>query len=160
MAFFSSRSLLNVAFGMLLASAPAALLANDDSSSDATGGFSQVVSSSEGVMIRVPVDAQGLENTDAAEMRVHVGPSISDSTSLPTAFESAVDASAQPQLSETDLNRDSSTGWRHWNNCGWQYNYYYNYRPTYCNYGSYYSYNYPTYYNYCGYRYYYYPRYY
>jgi hypothetical protein len=144
----------------LLVGAPTLALAGDDSSADVSGGFAALVAESQGVLIKVPVNADGAENTDAAEMRLNVSTSVSDSTNLAAVFDTAVDVSAQPQVSDADLDRDSSTGWRHWNNYGWRYNYYYSYRPAYYYYGNYYNYNYGYnyYYNYYGYNYYYYRR--
>lgn len=138
----------------------AAALADGDSSADASNGFAQSVEESEAVIIRVPVNAQGAEMTDAAEMVLHHGADLGTSGDLVAAFAAGQDAGEQP---EVDVNSDSSTsrysyGWNRWRNYGY-YNYYYrNYTPTYYYYGGSWSYNYGYYRNYNNYRYYYYRR--
>lgn len=165
---------LAAALGLTLVAVPA--FAGDDSSADAGDGFVSHVESSEGVMIKVPINERGEELTDRAEMRV-TDASVGTSTSadFATAWNRGVDASSQPQI---DPNADTSTdhrgggsarpdyGWSQWGQCGgYQYNYYYSYQPTYYYYQYTYRYNTPVYYNYyhvdptCyGYRYYYYRR--
>ena len=161
------KLVLALSAGLVLGSATAALAANGgDSDADASAGFVKTVQQSTAVMIRVPVNDKGQENTDAAELRVYTGPDASTSSNLAAAFEAAKPANSQPSVSAADISKDSSThGWYGWNRCGWQTNYYYYYQPTYYCGGSYYRYYQPTYYtyytqpNYCGYRYYYYHRY-
>lgn len=163
---------LSLGAALLLVPTGFAFSEGGDSSSDAADGFARVVEGSTAVMIRVPLNAQGAEDTNAAEMRVYTGQPVSGAQ-LEAAWQTGVDASTQPVL-----NRDSSTsvgrdgyywGWNQWNNWGWQSAYYYNnYQPYYGYYGNYYNYYRPTYYNsyysqpyygYYGYRYYYYNRY-
>jgi hypothetical protein len=140
-------------------------MADGDSSSDAAGGFAAHVAQSQAVIIQVPINAQGEELTDAADMRLYQGADLNTNGDFASAFATAQPAADQP---EVDVSADSSThgsyGWSSWRNNGWSYNYYYNYRPTY--YYNTYSYNYYTPYyrnyytggNYYGYRYYYYRR--
>ena len=165
----------------LVAAAPA--FASDDSSADAAPGFRDA-STSAGVLIRVPIDEQGRELTNAAEMRVHKGANLGNqSVDLKAVFDSAtsIPAEAVARDSSTSASGDSSTnhsgyndgynscnnGWSSWyGNSGWQPSYYYSsYTPTYYYYSTTYSYSQPQYYNYytnynsCdyyGYRYYYY----
>ncbi len=141
----------------------------DSDSSASAGAFTAIVDAAPGVMIRVPVDAAGKENTDAAELRVPQD--VVDSSNFTAAWEGAVDGSQVPQVgqsgdSSTRLN-DNYWGWSSWNGYGSYYNYYYNYQPYYYynGYNNYYSYNQPYYYNsyygsYPYYRYYYWNRYY
>lgn len=167
------RWFLSVLAGLsLVATAP--VLADNDSSADAAGSFNDVMESM-GVIIRVPTDAAGRENTDAAEMRLHKGADLSTAGDLVGAFDAAIDLSTQPLLGkDTSTDGDVSTGhhgfgWNNWHGSGWQSHHYYNsYQPSYWYYGSYYSYyrpyygNYYNYYNswnHCGYSYYYYNRY-
>ena len=152
--------------GLMLGSASAALAAGGDSDADAGAGFVKQVEQSTALMIRVPINEKGQENTDAAELRLHNGASVSTSSNLVAAFEAGVPASTEQSVSAADVSKDSSThGWYGWRGCGWQQqNYYYYYQPTYYSCGSYYTYYQPIYYNYytqpnyCGYRYYYYQR--
>jgi hypothetical protein len=150
--------------------------ADRDSNADAAA---RTVSTSEGVILRVPIDARGNENTDAAELRsLGIGNSVGPD-GLAKAWDSAIEM--QPEtIAPADSSSDSSTawwGWNRWNGYGWRSPYYYynSYTPRfnyYGNYYNYYGYSYPTYSypyywnsyapygNYYGYRYYYYPRYY
>src|SRR5690349_5565830 len=57
----------------LFLAAPTVSMADDDSSSDVEGGFAKAVETSDAVIIRVPLNKDGLENTDAAEIRVSQG---------------------------------------------------------------------------------------
>ena len=156
----------------LIAAAPA--FADGDSSADAAPGFRDA-STSAGVIIRVPIDEQGRELTDAAEMRVHGGADLDNqSVDLKAAFETATVIPSDAVAHDTSTshnggggNNSCNYGWNSWyGNSGWQPSYYYStYTPTYNYYGNSYSYNQPSYYNYytnydsCnyyGYRYYYY----
>ena len=142
-----------------------------DSDADAAANFAPTVEASDAVMIRVPTDGRGGENTSAAEIRVVTNGSINGGPSdyLAT-WDSATDATQQPIAtvsgdSNTSSNRDASTnyyGWNPWRGNGVYQNYYANYRPTYYYGFNYWSYGRPTWYsdfggypNYC---YYYYPR--
>lgn len=169
----NSRWLQKIMFaGTLTMVAPCSSIMADDSSADVDGGFNRLVRSSEAVMIRVPINDRGQENTGAAEIRVHQGDGqVGAPQDFVTAWDSSQDGSNQPvqSLDDSDTS-DSSTwwwGWRAWRHHGWYNNYYYSYRPAYFYYGNYYSYSTPYYYNnyygytspVYGYRYYYYPRY-
>lgn len=150
--------------GLALVAAPA--FAGDDSSSDAAGGFGASVGGAEGVVIKVPIDAQGQELTDAAEIVLHGGQDISTSGDFKAAFEHGVPATNQANVSDADISRDSSTsGWYGRRSCGWERNYYYSYQPTYYYrsvYVTFSVYSYRDYYypgsDYYGYRYYYHRR--
>lgn len=162
----------------LLVLTQSAMADDRDSNADATFGS---VSGSSGALVRVPVNANGDEDTNAAELRVFKGAAGAAvaPASLPTVWDDAV-SMAPVTVAPANSSSDSSTNWWGWNNWGgrgWRspYYYYYNYTPAFNYYGNYYSYygysypyySYPSYYNvyypfngYYGYRYYYYPRYY
>jgi hypothetical protein len=134
-----------------------------DSNADART-FSQTVNASPGIIIRVPINARGEEDTSSSEMRMvptTAAPTSGDS--VPTAWDAATDVSAVPQIGGGDSNTDSSTwGWHRWRGGGWHQPWYYNtYQPRYYwnTYNWYYStpnYYYSDWYSNC--RYYYYPR--
>lgn len=165
---------------MALAVAPVILAgtasAQQDSSSNLVNGFSQV-SQGKGLMVRVPVNAQGQEDGRLAEVRVPFSASVNsnDVNQLARAF----DASTKISPSMFDVTNDSSThlnfggygyGWNYGYYYGWQnpnYFYSYNWGYAYNNYtyvyatpyySTYYAPYYYNNYNYYGYRYYYYPR--
>lgn len=165
---------LSLVFSALLAMTSVVAVADDSSAIDSST-ISAAVQNSTGLMIRVPVDAQGRELQAAAELRVvNAQDSSTEASNLPSLWSSGVDTTKAPQLDSSTDNSDSSTrrwGWSTWyGGWGWNTNYYYNwYTPTYWygnyswNYGNPYYYNYysPYYYNgyNCwGYRYYYYGR--
>jgi hypothetical protein len=158
------RTVKGLVLGAALAFAMPAY-ADGDSSSDSAGGFGQTLDAAEGVIVKVPINAQGEELTDAAEVVFHDGNDISTSGDFESAFAQGVNATNQANVSDADISRDSSTsGWYGRNSCGWQRNYYYSYQPTYYYYGRYVTYSvysYRNYYNvgpYYGYRYYYHRR--
>ena len=137
-----------------------------DSSAD-SNEFSSQIEKSQGVILRVEINDKGEENTDSASLKLYDGDEpVSDNVDIASIFETATDASNQPQV---DPNSDSSTffGWHSYRGHGWQNPYYYgHYRPYYNHYGYGYGYGYNGYHrNYWnrgwnhGYRYYYYPRY-
>lgn len=135
-----------------------------DSSAD-SAGFIQDIRNAHGVVLRVPINDKGEENTAAAIMKVNLtSKEVTTSTDLPTLW-SAGKPLDESTLLSADSPTDSSTwgwyGYRH--HYGWAQPYYYrSYYPSASYYGNYYnyypsyysSYYYPTY-NY-GYRYYYY----
>lgn len=135
-----------------------------DTSSDVAQGFLADVQATKAVVIRVPINEQGEENTSAAMMRMYQGDTdLSQGQEIVDAFTSGKSVDSQPTFSDTPT--DSSTwGWYGYRGYGWRSPYYYyGYRP-YAYYGgysyryytpSYYSY-YGSYYPYSGYRYYYY----
>ena len=136
----------------------------DDTSADAPVGFSTVAPAAKGVILRVPVNANGAENTDAAEMKFFKG---ERSTLNASTVGAAWDKSATVEKDEILLGQngptvnpknDSSTwGWYNWYWNGWQYPYYYTwYRPTFYYYNTWYYYPYYSYWNYNYNRYYYY----
>lgn len=104
-------------------------------------------------IIKVPVGADGVEQHDAAEMRLASGAETLDQSNIAGAF----DAAQAPQGQVDELDQSSSTesfcGWIGWgrgfrkryyaNNYGWNWQFY---RPTYLNYGYNYGYNYGGYY--------------
>lgn len=164
--------------GLALMLLPSTAVRGDDgdSSADASAGFHTSVEASQAVMIRVPVNANGEEDTTAAAIRVYTGPQVTGTPSdFATAWNSAVDGTSQPVVNTAG---DSSTsmfngGYYGWYNPyrynGWYSNYYSNYYPQYYYSGSYYNYGYPYYSNYSNnwyygngynyyYRYYWYPR--
>lgn len=149
-----------LAAGLALGFASAGF-ADDDSSSDVSGGFAQSVEESEAVIIRVPVNAQGAEVTDDAEMVLHHGADLGTSGDLTAAFTAGQSVAEQP---EVDLDSDSSTshrgyyGWNRWRYNGCYNNYYRGYSPVYYYGSNYWNYSYSYYRNYFGYRYYYYRR--
>lgn len=169
----TTKMLYGLLFVGTMALTPFPAFADDgDSNADA---IRRVVRSSTGAMIKVPFDAQGNENTNAAELRVVRAPPSESVTSrdLPEIWASGIAMSRSTAVS-ADTSTDSSTnwwGWRNWYGYGYQPYYYYNYyRPYYNYYGDYYNYGYynyyPLYYNYYnsygsnyGWRYYYYNSY-
>jgi len=123
-----------------------AALAQDDSSTNAAGGYAETVVASEGVVLRVPVDANGFENKAAAELRITGA--VDSANAAVEAFEAGT-AVAKDAL--FDVSSDSSTGrggyYGGYNSygCGWNSYSHYGYNS---HYGSY-SYYQPTYtYNY------------
>jgi len=113
-----------------------------DSSADAASGFDSLMNESSGVLVRVPVNDRGEENTDVAELRAYtgdVGPV--EAGDLKTAWERGVDIGAHPAVAGaiTDTPTDSSTSrynnrynWNRWSNRGWSApGYYSHYRPYY-----------------------------
>lgn len=130
---------------------------SSDSNADASRAFASTLEQSKAVIIRVPVDAQGQEDSTRAEMRVHVSDgSVASSTDVAGAFDKGIDAKTAPVLpsgaGDSSTSHRDSWGWDSWNgNGGYSYNhdYYNNYQPTYhC--GSHYNYTYaqPVYYYY------------
>lgn len=156
---------------------PSTSLGEDrDSNTDAVF---QAVATSAGALVRVPVNANGDEDTNAAELRVYEPDAGSTAeviaASLPTVWEKSKSMELST-AAPADMSSDSSTswwGWNRWSGYGWRQPYYYynSYAPVFNYYGSYYNYygynynTYPTYWNsyipynnYYGCRYYYYPR--
>jgi hypothetical protein len=143
----------------------AQLVRADDTSADAPSGFGSVIKKSKGVLLRVPVNAQGEENTNAAEMRFYQGENrLEAGERLPTAWDRAVAVDKNDEVvlgkntSSVNPADDSSTwGWYHWHWNGWmQPFYYYYYVPTFYYYNFWYSYPFYSFWNFGGYRYYYY----
>jgi hypothetical protein len=147
----------------LALAAPVAYGWDGDTSAD-VDGFASTLNNAPGVVLRVPIDAEGRENSSSAELRV-AERTVASPEEVETAFARGLATTGQPQITGQDISTDSST-------CGffsYQYNwgwspayYYYNYTPTYYSGGYYYTYTTPYYYysNFdYGYRYYYYPRY-
>lgn len=168
------KAVLSVA---MTAGLSATAFSQGDSSADASG-FSDVQAST-GVMIRVPINAQGQELSSAAELRVYKDSDTSAPADLFSAFAAATAVNSSQVASAGDTSTsygdngwDDYRGGSYYNNYGsnryggWQSNnYYYNYQPTYNYYGNCYSYSRPYYHDYYshgggyyGYRYYYYSR--
>lgn len=162
---------------LALGTVPLAFAEGGDSSADA-GSFTEVVKSAKGVVIQVPINEQGQELPEQADIRVYGGERVVDSNTeaIATAFAEGTPAANVPEITRADVDRDSSTSWGWYGGYrghgrGWSSGYYYyNYRPSYYYYGSYYRYGNPYYYNnyygytyggyrYYGSRYYYYPYY-
>ena len=98
------RSLI-LGMGLTLAAVTAPAFAGDDSSSDASGGFGAQVDQASGVIVRVPINAQGEELTEAAEVRLHSGEDMSTSGDFNAAFEHGVDAASQTAVSSSDVSQ-------------------------------------------------------
>lgn len=147
----------------LIIGAPANLNAKD-SSSDAPLGFGQVVPSAKGVLLRVPINKRGEEDTDNATLRFYNGPTpVTASSPVNELWQRSRELKDSPELlgqrgPVQDPRRDSSTwGWYNWCNRGWMYPYYYiTFYPTFYYDASWYYFTYFTYWNWWGYRYYYY----
>lgn len=141
-----------------------------DVSSEAPGGFADVMNQTRGVMVRVPIDAYGRENTDKAELRFLQQDVIVTKGSRPDRlWRMSRDPGRSPEVLGTnipddvqsDRDRDSSTwgayGWYGWNGLGWAYPYYYTYYyPTFYYYNNWWYYSYYWNWTWYGYRYYYY----
>lgn len=124
-----------------------------EASSQAEGGFDAVVKESSAVVLRVPINAKGEENTSAAEIRLINGsPSMSEQA-LVGAFDSAESMADVPVVDSEETVDVSTCGWNsYYGYGGWQPSYYYSsYQPTYYSYGSYYNYSYSQSYSYYGY---------
>ena len=102
-------------------------------------------------VVRIPVSADGKEDTSKAEMRVQNNGAVAQNQAdVVNAFEQGKKTDVASSNSELDQ-KSSSQAW-----CYGGYGYGYGYYPSYYYAGSYYSYGYRSYYNYGGYRYYYY----
>ena len=140
------------------------LFADGDTSADASRGFGALIQETKGVILRVPINAQGEENTNAVEVRFVTNTvNTGDSSTAVTLWDSAKVPPNSAEFQGTNApDRDSSTwGWYNWYGYGWRNPYYYySYYPTYYYYGNYYSYRpywyYNSYYGNYWYRYYYY----
>lgn len=158
----------------LISVSSSAVLADRDSSAIDSQALTSLVQESTGVVLKVPINAQGEELRSGTELRVVNATNMSTrSENLPNVWSAGVDSSNTPQVDSSTDSGDSSTwGWNRWNNYyGWSNNCYSNwYQPTYYYYGTNYNYGYYNYYNhyqpyyyngynYAGYRYYYYIRY-
>lgn len=135
-----------------------------DSSADARDGFVAEVERSQAVVLKVPINELGEEDTSRAEMRLLTKEVLVESLrDVQTAWDQSRDISEQPVISDDEIVDGSTWGWFGWRSYHrrWAPAYYYsNYRPVYCNYGNYYRYGASHYYSSYSYRYYYYPRYY
>lgn len=147
----------------VLSFTPFALANGGDSSSDVPGGFADVMEKTKGVMVRVPINASGQEDTNRAELRFYQRNDTVTKASDPKAlWERAINPGNSPEVRGTNApaDSDSSTwGWYNWYNVGWAYPYYYSYYyPTFYSYyyNYYWYYSYYSYWNYYDYRYYYY----
>lgn len=130
-----------------------------DSSSDANGGFVKKVKAAKGVMIRVPVNAEGQENAAKAELRLHVkGKEIKGQEDLVSAWNQSEKSADKNVVNKGETIDGSTHGWWGYRYRRWvrPYYYYYNYTPTYYYYGTTYTYSYRTYWSTPYYRYYYY----
>jgi hypothetical protein len=144
---------------------PAAARADHgDSASDAPGGFADAIQHTHAVLLRVPVDAAGRENTGAAELRFYQANAPVTAASNPElAWSHATDLGRTPEvMGRNSPQGDSPTwGWWYWYNVGWVNPYYYSYYyPTFYWNNYYYNYSYAWYWNWYGYRYYWYNWYY
>lgn len=137
----------------------------DDSSSDARDGFLNVLQSSEGLIVKVPVNEAGEELVSEAETRIYKGDALTSTSDYATAFETGTTVSTDAVVTERDLAADSSTsGWyygspqyssySYYRTPGyWSRDYYRSYYPSYYSYGSYYPYYQPSWRTYTGHRY-------
>jgi hypothetical protein len=155
---FVKSTLLTTAM-LFMGSMPPAIA--DDSNADAPGGFADQMNRTRGVVLRVPINARGEENTDSAEIRFFQrNEPVTKATNPGHLWNSATRVKETPEVMGTNIpaGSDSSTfGWFVWHNFGWMYPYYYyRYYPTYYYYGNYWYYNYYWNWNWYGYRYYYY----
>jgi hypothetical protein len=150
------------------------LYAQGDTSPDARFGTT-VVSQAPAVMIRVPIDSKGRENSTSAELRIITGaiPNAIPNTALSGMWQSAIPAKGK-QITRADVQRDSSTfGFFFFNNLAapsmsWVPAYtYLTFQPTYYDAGAFYQFSPATTYqqiyfgppaNDFGFRYYFYPR--
>jgi hypothetical protein len=133
---------------------------NASDSTASSDKFSDQVEWSEGVILRVEVNADGEENGNTAQMRMDVG-EVPSGSNIIDAWDHALKIDDQPVVAEEDFNNGLSTrGWNPYRNDRWYRPYYYNniYRPYYYNYNYRYNYYRPYYNDYNNYRYYYYPR--
>jgi hypothetical protein len=163
----SIKSLLTALTFLGISSAAAPVLASDDSDADAPHGFTDVMNATRGVIVRVPVNALGYENTDAAEMRFfQKDTQVTRATDPRAIWEGSIKPSDSAAVRGTNLpheavgptGRDSSTwGWYDWWGTGWAYPYYFSYwYPTFYWGGNYWQYSYYWNWYYPGYTYYYY----
>ncbi len=136
-----------------LSLAPVLRADNGDSSADVRGGFANAMLKTKGVIVTVPVNAAGEENTDLAQMRVYEGNApVKTAEDVSTAWTNARDIKTLPGASEAvDLDKDSSTFFhRHWVGCGWRAPLYYAtyYQPVFTYQTVAYTYVQPVYYAY------------
>ncbi len=152
--------ILSVAFLACAATSPPPVLANGDTSADVSGGFADVLNRTHAVVLRVPINDKGEENTNAAEIRFdHSNEAVTRATNPETVWSRAVNPGRAAEVLGTNAPAgDSSTwGWYNWYNIGWAYPYYYSYYyPTFYWNSYYYYYAYGWYWNWYDYRYYYY----
>jgi hypothetical protein len=122
-------------------------LADDNGDSSADTSFVSEVEASQGMMIMVPVNEAGEENTDAAQVRLDTSSEgVSSEADISTAWNEGLDVTDAAQVSDADIDSDSSTGFRHRQNRGWQPAYHYrSYQPSYRYYGHSYVYVRPIY---------------
>ena len=123
---------------MLLAAS--AFADNSDSSASASAAYAETVAESDAVIVKVPIDAEGREVPEAAEMRVTLA-SDGSTSSLEEVFINGVSVDTQAVF---DVNSDSSTswgrcGWSNWQGYGQRYNHYV---PSYTHYQNTWSYQY------------------
>jgi hypothetical protein len=153
---------LAVVFALILSSQATSFAdVDDDSSADAPGRFTEVISKSKGVIIRVPQNPSGAENTNAAEMRFYQKTSPVTKSSNPLKlWADAIPAGSSDAVMGRNMpqDHDSSTwGWWNWYGLGWVYpNYYVYYYPTFYWGGWWYHYNYFWNWRFGGWNYYYY----
>lgn len=136
-----------------------------DSSSDASRGFLSDVQASKALVLRVPINERGEENTSMASMRLYQGDEdLSQGADIVTAWDESKSIDDQPTVSGDAPTDGSTWGWYGYRGRGWARPYYYSgYTPYAYYYGSSYYYRTPSYYSYYspyygsyGYRYYYY----
>jgi hypothetical protein len=142
-------------------------LAQSDTDADAPDGFTDVMNATRGVIVRVPVNARGEENTSAAKMRFFQEATpvtkASDgravwSRSIDPGDSAAVRGTNLPHRVVGPTNRDSSTwGWYNWWGYGWAQPYYFSWwYPTFYWNNYYWQFNYGWSWWYSGYNYYWY----
>jgi hypothetical protein len=111
--------------------------------------FLVAVLDAHGVVLKVPINELGEENSEEAEMRLHLGgEKVPNPEGLPLVFAGSVDLGGVPLVEEGDITDQSTWGFFGWRGYrgGWARPYrYFNYRPTFFRYGRSYSF-YPTFY--------------
>lgn len=145
-----------VCAGLVAFAAPAFADDEDDSSADAPA-FADVMNEAHGVIVAVPVNAAGEENTDAAVLMAYTGSeSVVEARRLDEALAASVEIGSRTEVldpqSDSSTDGDSSTRyWSNYRNNGWRHGgYYYGYRPYYGYNNYYWNYGYPYYGRYYG----------
>lgn len=94
--------------------------------------FEEMVNKTIGVMLKVPLNARGQENTDETTLRVYSEmqrPEDMPSFDLEYFWQKSVPIDNVPEISKEDINQDFSIfGVLPWKNWGWRNPYWYSYR--------------------------------
>jgi hypothetical protein len=162
---------------LAVAAFSAAARADDDSASDAPNGFVAALHETRGVVVRVPVNADGAENTSAAELRFYRGDAdVGRNTDPRALWGASTDLGRTREVLGLNIPRDPNgdtptcapaywgyaygyygCGWNNWYGWGWAPAYYYqSWYPTFYWSGAYWNYQYQWWWGWGWYRYYYY----